>query len=813
MFRSTLLLVPPKLIFPLRRWPITCPCLEVRFLAAIMPSQPAQSSGPNFAARSRLARLAVTAACGAFAAVASFAQPSSTATLTAASTPTLRINEVFAAAAAGGSDEIELHNAGSTAVDISGWSVIDDSLAAPFAFPPGTTIASGGFLTVYPDRNTAIALHAGFALDAEGDEVRLRNPAGQVVDSVKFGFQTGAFSISRTGPDANIWALTTRTPNAPNSAPVPLGSPAELRINEWASRINFRLDHDFIEIYNGASQPVALGGMQLTDDPSRPDKEHLTFGALSFIGAKGSGREFLPLFQGDFLFGLSADGDRIVLLGQNLQTADEISFGRQGADISSGRYPDGSTDRRDFTTPTPGISNQSVLPAQYDALLRYLRITEIMYNPGAGADDYEFIELQNVGPTPLDLSGVRFTNGGLEFANGSDYSFRNGTTLPSGGFIVLARNRSRFLERYPSAASVLAPDVYVGNLDNNGENIGLTLPDPWYVHILYFKYERTWYPTAAGGGYSLVVPAPALALAENWGKPEVWRASAAANGSPGAADVGGALASSRIINLSILTPIAAPGDSFTMGYVVGGSGTAGAKPLVIRAAGPSLGALGVTGTLDDPRLELFAGPTRTIENDNWGGSSQLAGAMAAVGAFPYMSGNSRDAAVALDITSRDNSVKVSAVGAGTGLVIAEVYDATPESGVNATTQRLINVSVLKEFGTGFTAGFVVRGTASKTVLIRAVGPGLANVGVPAGFVADPQLTLFDKSQAVLGSNNDWGGTSALNNAFTQVGAFALPTGSRDAALLASLPPGDYTVQVSGVGGGTGLGLVEVYEVP
>jgi hypothetical protein len=108
----------------------------------------------------------------------------------------------------------------------------------------------------------------------------------------------------------------------------------------------------------------------------------------------------------------------------------------------------------------------------------------------------------------------------------------------------------------------------------------------------------------------------------------------------------------RLINLSILTAITAPGGSFTMGYVVGGAGTSGAKQLVIRAAGPSLGALGVAGTMADPKIELFAGATPTGSNDDWGGGISLAAALASVGAFPYVSGTSHDAAAVALITSR-----------------------------------------------------------------------------------------------------------------------------------------------------------------
>jgi hypothetical protein len=123
---------------------------------------------------------------------------------------------------------------------------------------------------------------------------------------------------------------------------------------------------------------------------------------------------------------------------------------------------------------------------------------------------------------------------------------------------------------------------------------------------------------------------------------------------------------SRISNLSVLTSLSDPTDNFTLGYVIGGANTTGAKPLVLRAAGPALAALGVGGTVEVPKLELFAGPTKTGENDNWAGASTLTSAFTAVGAFPFASPTSRDAAVATALTTRDNSVKISAANSGTG---------------------------------------------------------------------------------------------------------------------------------------------------
>ena len=269
----------------------------------------------------------------------------------------------------------------------------------------------------------------------------------------------------------------------------------------------------------------------------------------------------------------------------------------------------------------------------------------------------------------------------------------------------------------------------------------------------------------------------------------------------------------RLINLSILSDLTAPGDSFTLGYVVGGVGSVGNKPLVIRAAGPSLGALGVPETLEDPKLELFAASTKTGENDNWGGSPTLTAALANVGAFAYVGPTSKDAAVAAQIATRDNSVAVSSSNNGTGKVIAEIYDATPTASFATITPRLLNVSVRKHLGAGLTAGFVLGGDSPTTVLIRAVGPGLAAFGVP-GTVVDPQLTLFNSASTKIGENNDWGGTAALTDAFARVGAFALPAvSSKDAALLVRLPPGLYTVEVSGLANTTGVALVEVYAVP
>ena len=134
----------------------------------------------------------------------------------------------------------------------------------------------------------------------------------------------------------------------------------------------------------------------------------------------------------------------------------------------------------------------------------------------------------------------------------------------------------------------------------------------------------------------------------------------------------------------------------------------------------------------------------------------------------------------------------------------------------AQDTRLANVSALTRVGTGedvLTAGFVVGGTTPKQVVIRAVGPtiGAAPFNV-AGALADPQLTVFgpNSSTRVAASNDNWNAADAAT--FASVGAFALAPGSRDAAVVTTLAPGNYTAQVTGAGGTSGNAIVEVYEV-
>lgn len=460
--------------------------------------------------------------------------PTSASTLTSEATGAILINEVLAknvAAHAHGAAHpavIELRNRTATPYDVGGMSLSNDpTMPDKFVFPLDTVIPADGILTVYADAEVAEpGWHTGFSLNAAGDSVYLYNPAwagGALHDTVSFGLQAADLSIARTLADPNTWALTAPTINAPNGDPAMLGNLANLKINEWAGNTKFRLQGDFVELSNPGSLPVALGGVRLTDDHANyPERQ--TFPALSFLGAK----ELLLLEGGHLAFKLDANFGYLTLLGANGAWIDQVSIISQRSDRSTGRAQDGAVNTAEFAIPTPGLPNQSA-PAAYAALLAGLRITEIMYFP-AGGSAYEYIELQNTGGTSLDLSGVRFTNG-------LDYTFPTGTTLAPSAFIVVCRDRAAFLSRYPAAAGALAPGAFTGALDNSGELIAMTLPAPWTLHILNFRYESTWYPATAGGGRSLVTASQKTSLPKDWEDASTWFPSTAAGGTPGADDV------------------------------------------------------------------------------------------------------------------------------------------------------------------------------------------------------------------------------------------------------------------------------------
>ncbi|MGA7724332.1 MAG: immunoglobulin domain-containing protein [Opitutaceae bacterium] len=271
----------------------------------------------------------------------------------------------------------------------------------------------------------------------------------------------------------------------------------------------------------------------------------------------------------------------------------------------------------------------------------------------------------------------------------------------------------------------------------------------------------------------------------------------------------------RLVNLSCRAGVGTGANLLIAGFAVGGSGTSGQEPLLVRASGPALVPFGVGGALPDPKLQLYTGAGALLAtNSGWGGSASIASTAAAVGAFAWTSPTSNDAALVTSQSAGPYTAQISGASGDTGVSLAEVYDATPAGSYTVATPRLINLSARVQVGTGgniLIAGFVIGGSTSETVLVRASGPALVPFGV-TGTLSDPKLQLYTGSGTLLATNNGWGGNPQIASAASAVGAFSWSSStSNDSAILVTLPPGAYTAQVSGASGDTGVALVEVYE--
>lgn len=268
---------------------------------------------------------------------------------------------------------------------------------------------------------------------------------------------------------------------------------------------------------------------------------------------------------------------------------------------------------------------------------------------------------------------------------------------------------------------------------------------------------------------------------------------------------------SRLANLSVRCAAGTGEQTLIVGFLVSGYG----KPVLVRGVGPSLATIGLSAAdvLPDPQLTLYDNNGVYASNDNWGSASTspaLANTASSVGAFPLID-NSLDAALLATLSDGGYSAHVTPNGP-TGVTLAEIYDGALSSGA-----RLINLSARAPAGSGtntLIAGFVIKGTGPKKLLIRGVGPTLAILGVTAP-LADPQLGVYRQDGTFIVGNDDWGSTAtspAIVAATNRSGTFPLPDNSKDAALVITLDPGLYSARITAPNGATGIALVEVYDL-
>ena len=233
--------------------------------------------------------------------------------------------------------------------------------------------------------------------------------------------------------------------------------------------------------------------------------------------------------------------------------------------------------------------------------------------------------------------------------------------------------------------------------------------------------------------------------------------------------------------------------------LIGGFIITGTQPkkVIIRAIGPSLP---LAGKLANPTLELFGPGGLITSNDNWQESPKKQ----AIIDSKIPPKHPLEAAIVATLPAKNAGYTaiVRGAGGGTGIGLVEVYDLD-----DTVDSELANISSRGLVQTGdnvMIGGFIISGATSKKVIVRAIGPSLP----VAGKLADPTLELFNGNGQRIAMNDNWRQTQEAQIKATGVA----PTKDREAAIVATLPPGGTTAIVRGKGGTTGVALVEIYAL-
>ena len=232
------------------------------------------------------------------------------------------------------------------------------------------------------------------------------------------------------------------------------------------------------------------------------------------------------------------------------------------------------------------------------------------------------------------------------------------------------------------------------------------------------------------------------------------------------------------------------------GFIITGNK---AKQVVLRAIGPSLADAGVTNYLADPEMELYDSAGNLLQaNDN---ADNIPDKRTAAGLAPT---DPRESLIAITLDPGAYTAVIRGVNNTTGVALCEVFDLAPSS------SHVGNISTRGRVAGGDSAmigGFILGGRAPTKVIIRAIGPSLAAAGV-SGALQDPLLEVHDGNGSLLFSNDNWRSTQE-----DQIIASTIPpTDDREAAIVATLPSGPYTAVVRSANNGSGVALVEVYNL-
>lgn len=421
---------------------------------------------------------------------------------------------------------VELFNTEPIATELGGFR-LDGNVQ--FTFPLGTMLPPRSFAVVAAvpaDMEAAYGLANVFGpmtggLPNTGGLVQLRNREGALLleapydDAMPWPIAAdgAGHSLVLSRPDygeddVQAWSASRRKGGSPGSAdPLESAPIDQVVINEFLAHTD-PPDVDSIELFNKGTQSVDLGGCTLSD---RPDINKCIIAAGTILPAQG----FILFAQTNLGFSLSSHGDDLYFgSADGTRVMDAVRYPAQINSWSTGRYPDGASELTVLGAKTLGASNNPGGMRNEDIV-----INELMYSPLSGDRDDQYVELFNKGTGTVDIGHWRFVNG-------ITYTFAPGTRIPAGGYLVVARNVTNLLARYPQLNASNTAGNVSGQLSGSGERIALArpddlrLPDADFVPVDEVTYNdgAIWGRWADGGGSSLelIDPRSDNRLPMNW---------------------------------------------------------------------------------------------------------------------------------------------------------------------------------------------------------------------------------------------------------------------------------------------------------
>jgi len=273
---------------------------------------------------------------------------------------------------------------------------------------------------------------------------------------------------------------------------------------------------------------------------------------------------------------------------------------------------------------------------------------------------------------------------------------------------------------------------------------------------------------------------------------------------------------SKLVNLSTRAFVQTGDDVIIGGFIVQGTEV---KRVIIRAIGPELTQYGIADVLANPRLELHNGSGALIaSNDDWQttilGGIITGNQVSDIQASGHAPTAASESAIIADLPAGNYTAIVRGINNTAGVALVEVYDLNFTASLslgNVSTRSFVQTDEHVMIG-----GFIVRGTEPKRVIIRAIGPELTRYRVQNA-LANPTLELHNGTGSLIASNDDWqttmlGGIITSNQVSDIQNSGHPPTAASESAIIANLPPGNYTAIVRGVNNTTGVALVEVYDL-